>query len=101
MPKKRTTDNRLIILICTLFVFCGVCALLDLSPLLGCIAMGMVYINVSGDDKLYKQLNYFSPPIMLLFFVIKQVIIEENTEYYLAWFPVKKNTGRTAQNLIY
>jgi Kef-type K+ transport system membrane component KefB len=31
--------------------------------------MGMVYINVSGDDKLYKQLNYFSPPIMLLFFV--------------------------------
>jgi Kef-type K+ transport system membrane component KefB len=69
MPKKRTTDNRLIILICTLFVFCGVCALLDLSPLLGCIAMGMVYINVSGDDKLYKQLNYFSPPIMLLFFV--------------------------------
>ena len=31
--------------------------------------MGMVYINITGDDKLYKQLNYFSPPIMLLFFV--------------------------------
>ncbi len=69
MPKKRSTDNRLIILISMLFVFCGICALLDISPLLGCIAMGMVYINVSGDDKLYKQLNYFSPPIMLLFFV--------------------------------
>lgn len=69
MPKKRTTDNRLIILICMLFVFCGICALLDISPLLGCITMGMVYINISGDDKLYKQLNYFSPPIMLLFFV--------------------------------
>ncbi len=69
MPKKRSTDNRLIILISTLFVFCGICTLLDISPLLGCIAMGMVYINVSGDDKLYKQLNYFSPPIMLLFFV--------------------------------
>ena len=69
MPKKRTTDNRLIILICTLFVFCGICTLLDISPLLGCITMGMVYINVSQDDKLYKQLNYFSPPIMLLFFV--------------------------------
>ncbi len=69
MPKKRSTDNRLIILISMLFLFCGICALLDISPLLGCITMGMVYINVSGDDKLYKQLNYFSPPIMLLFFV--------------------------------
>jgi Kef-type K+ transport system membrane component KefB len=69
MPKKRSTDNRLIILISMLLVFCGICAILDISPLLGCITMGMVYINVSGDDKLYKQLNYFSPPIMLLFFV--------------------------------
>lgn len=69
MPKKRSTDNRLIILISMLFVFCGICVLLDVSPLLGCIAMGMVYINITEDDKLYKQLNYFSPPIMLLFFV--------------------------------
>jgi Kef-type K+ transport system membrane component KefB len=69
MPKKRSTDNRLIILISMLFIFCGICVLLDISPLLGCIAMGMVYINVTEDDKLYKQLNYFSPPIMLLFFV--------------------------------
>ncbi|MBR3879972.1 MAG: cation:proton antiporter, partial [Clostridia bacterium] len=69
MPKKRSVDNRLIILISTLFLFCGLCALLDISPLLGCLAMGMIYINVSEDDKLYKQINYFSPPIMLLFFV--------------------------------
>ena len=69
MPKKRTTDNRLIILISMLFLFCGICALLEISPLLGCLAMGMVYINVTEDDKLYKQINYFSPPIMLLFFV--------------------------------
>ena len=69
MPKKRTTDNRLIILISVLFALCGVCALLDISPLLGCLAMGMVYINVTEDDKLFKQINYFSPPIMLFFFV--------------------------------
>lgn len=31
--------------------------------------MGMVYINTTDDDKLFKQLNYFSPPILLLFFV--------------------------------
>lgn len=69
MTKKRTTDNRLIIALALIFLFCGICAILDISPLLGCMSMGMIYINISDDDKLFKQLNYFSPPILLLFFV--------------------------------
>ncbi len=69
MPKKRSTDNRLIISISLLFAFCGICTLFDVSPLLGCMSMGTVYINITDDDKLFKQLNYFSPPILLLFFV--------------------------------
>ncbi len=69
MPKKRSTDNRLIISVATLFAFCGVCSLVDVSPLLGCMSMGTVYINITGDDKIFKQLNYFSPPILLIFFV--------------------------------
>lgn len=69
MPQSRSTDNRLIIAIGTLFVFCGICALLDISPLLGCMSLGMVYTNISKDDKLFKQLAYFSPPFLLLFFV--------------------------------
>ena len=69
MPRKRSADNRLIISVALLFAFCSVCALLGVSPLLGCMSMGMVYMNVTGDDKLFKQLNYFSPPILLLFFV--------------------------------
>lgn len=67
--QKRSTDNRLIIAIALLFAFCGICATIDVSPLLGCMAMGTVYINVNDDEKLFKQLNYFSPPILLLFFV--------------------------------
>lgn len=66
---KRSDDNRLIVSVAFLFAVCGLGAALGVSPLLACMAMGMVYINVSGDDKLFKQLNYFSPPIMLLFFV--------------------------------
>ena len=66
---KHSTDNRLIIAIAVIFSFCGLCAILDVSPLLGCMAMGTVYRNVAKDDKLFKQLNYFSPPILLLFFV--------------------------------
>lgn len=68
-PGKRSKDNRLIISISILLMFCGVCVVLDVSPLLGCMAMGTVYRNVSGDENLFKQLNYFSPPILLLFFV--------------------------------
>ena len=33
--RKRSTDNRLIVSLATLFAFCGVCALLGVSPLLG------------------------------------------------------------------
>jgi Kef-type K+ transport system membrane component KefB len=33
------------------------------------MVMGAVYINVTDDERLFKQLNYFSPPILLLFFV--------------------------------
>ena len=69
MPQKRSTDNKLIISIALLFTFCGACTLLELSPLLGCMMMGTVYTNIAEDDKLFKQLNYFSPPILLLFFV--------------------------------
>ena len=67
--QKRSTDNRLIIAIAVLFSYCGVCAVLDISPLLGCMAMSTVYINISDDERLFRQLNYFSPPLLLLFFV--------------------------------
>lgn len=69
LSSKRSTDNRLIISIALLFAFCGICAAMDISPLLGCMSMGTVYINLTNDDKLFKQLNYFCPPILLLFFV--------------------------------
>lgn len=69
MPQSRSTDNKLIISVALLFAFCGVCVLLDVSPLLGCMVMGAVYTNIAENDKLFKQLGYFSPPILLLFFV--------------------------------
>ena len=43
--------------------------MLQISPLLGCMAMSTVYINLTDDDRLFRQLGYFSPPILLLFFV--------------------------------
>jgi Kef-type K+ transport system membrane component KefB len=78
ISKSNSSDNRLIIALSLIFAFCGICAVTEVSPLLGCMSMGMVYINVSEDDKLFKQLNYFSPPILLLFFVRSGVSFDLN-----------------------
>lgn len=75
---KRSTDNRLIIAIALILGFCGISAALSISPLLGCMAMACSYINISDDDKLFKQLNYFSPPILLLFFVRSGISFDLN-----------------------
>lgn len=70
ISSKRTTDNRLIIVVAVLLLFCGVCSLFGQSPLLGCMAIGMVYTNTAKEEeKLFAQVNYFIPPIMLIFFV--------------------------------
>ncbi|MBQ3668896.1 MAG: cation:proton antiporter [Clostridia bacterium] len=69
LVKQRSTDNRLIIALAMLTGFCGLCAALDISPLLGCMGMSTAYMNITGDDKLFKQLNYWSPPVLLMFFV--------------------------------
>jgi len=70
ISSKRTTDNRLIIVVAVLLLFCGICSLFGQSPLLGGIAIGMVYTNLSKkEEKLFAQVNYFIPPIMLVFFV--------------------------------
>ena len=70
ISSKRTTDNRLIVVIAVLLLFCGICSLFGQSPLLGGIAIGLVYTNMSkGEEKIFAQVNYFIPPIMLVFFV--------------------------------
>lgn len=69
LMSHRSQDNRLIVSVALLFAFCGICAVCDVSPLLGCMSMGTVYINITNDENLFKQLNYFSPPLLLLFFV--------------------------------
>ena len=66
---RRSNDNRLIVSIALLFLLCGVGSAIGVSPLLGCMIMGTVYVNVSGDEKLFKQIRYFSPPILLIYFV--------------------------------
>lgn len=67
---RRSRDHRLVLVNAVIFFLTGVCALMDISPLLACMLMGAVYINRIGDKTLFKQVNHFTPPVMLLFFVL-------------------------------
>ena len=72
ISSKRTTGNRLIIVVAILLLFCGICSLFSQSPFLGGIAIGTIYRNMcktKDEDKVFAQVNYFMPPIMLVFFV--------------------------------
>ena len=72
ISSKRTVSNRLIIVVAVILLFCGVCSLFNQSPLLGGIAIGAIYTNMcktKDEEKVFAQVNYFMPPIMLVFFV--------------------------------
>ena len=68
--ENRSSQHRLVLVAGMLLAITGMCSALDISPLLACMVMGAVYINVSGNKKVFKQVNGFTPPIQLLFFVL-------------------------------
>jgi Kef-type K+ transport system membrane component KefB len=70
MTPKRSEDNRLILTVALLLGIAGLCAAVDISPLLSCMLFGMTYINLTKDKELYKQVEKFTPPILSLFFVV-------------------------------
>ena len=67
---SRSEDNRLILTIALLLGIAGLCAAVDISPLLSCMLLGAVYINMTDDKKLFRQADRFIPPILSMFFVI-------------------------------
>ena len=66
----RSDDHRLILVVALLLLITGACSALDVSPLLSCMAMGTVYINVSGGEEIFDRLNAATPPVLLLFFTL-------------------------------
>ena len=70
MPQKRSTDNKLIISIALLF---SILRRVYAARPLAAARLHDAWVRSTRisteDDKLFKQLNYFSPPILLLFFV--------------------------------
>ena len=70
IKEKRSADHRLVLTNAIIFGLTGLCTLFDISPLLACLVLGASYINFSNNKDTFKQINRFSPPILLLFFVL-------------------------------
>ena len=73
---KRSRENRLILTVAMVLTVSGICAVLDVSPLLSCMVLGAVYMNRTRDMELFCQLDTFTPPIMLLFFVVSGMSLD-------------------------
>ena len=67
---RRTSENRLILTVGLLCGIGGLCAIVNVSPLLACMVFGAVYINKSGNESIFHQVRCFNPPIMSMFFVL-------------------------------
>ncbi len=70
MIPSRSEDNRLILTIALLLGIAGLCAAIDISPLLSCMVFGTTYINMTKDQEVYKQVERFTPPILSIFFIV-------------------------------
>lgn len=79
LTPQRSRDNRLILVIAMLCGLSGICAAFDISPLLSCMVLGAVYINLTKDKKLYRQINNFTPPVMSIFFIVSGMSLDLTT----------------------
>ena len=70
MDGKRSRDHRLALTIAVILTLTGLCSAVNISPLLSCMMLGTVYINAGGNKRLFKQVNKFTPPILMMFFVL-------------------------------
>lgn len=68
--KRRSKDHSLVLACVTIMGVAGVCTSMNVSPLLACMASGTAYVNASGNKHLFKQLNQFTPPLLVMFFVL-------------------------------
>lgn len=64
-------SNRLAISIAAVFISVSIAQIIDLSPLLFCMAMSAVFVNISSQaDDVMKVVDRFTPPLLIIFFVL-------------------------------
>jgi len=67
---KDSGTKRLFVGLIAILILISTCSYFIISPLLPCMAFGTAFINSKGNKELFENLNKFSPPIILIFFVL-------------------------------
>ena len=62
--------HTLVLVNAVLLFLSGLCSTLGISTLLACMALGAGYVNLGGEKRLFKRMDKFSPPFLLLFFAL-------------------------------
>ena len=63
--------NQLSAAIAMILVCIGASNMLGLSPLMACMAMSAIFVNLSSvSDKVFEQVDRFTPPVFMLFFFV-------------------------------
>jgi len=63
--------NRLSVSVAMVLFCIGISNILGVSPLLACMAMSAVFVNISANSNLiFEQVDRMTPPIFMLFFFI-------------------------------
>ena len=71
LPGRGTSQAHTLVLVNAVLLFLsGLCSTLGISPLLACMALGAGYVNLGGEKRLFKRMDKFSPPFLLLFFAL-------------------------------
>ena len=68
--RGHSKDHSLALACVCIMGVAGICSSMDVSPLLACMATGTAYINTSGNKHLLKQIDQFTPPLLVIFFVL-------------------------------
>lgn len=77
--KARDKDEMLSITIAFILLGVGLANILNLSPLLTCMTMGGVLVNLMQNSKrVFGTINDFTPPINLLFFTVSGASLNLN-----------------------
>lgn len=70
---KDSATKRLFVGLIAILLLISVCSYFVISPLLPCMAFGTAFINFKGNEELFENLNKFSPPIVLIFFMLSGI----------------------------
>lgn len=99
--KAGDSDELLVVTVAMILVATSVAKVLNLSPLLTNIMMGVVLVNLTqNSNRVFFSLNNFTPPIYLLFFAFAGASVDLRTLFNLAVLGIAYILARAAGKIL-